>query len=126
MTTIDPSQGLAAAVRNQLAALRERRVAQSARGTGAPAARADAHSVSAAMARRIQAIAADDPERPRKAVRIYLEAQLAREFGSRLVNDPAFPGMLDAVQQGLQQDEQTAAAVDALGRLLVAGKLPPA
>jgi hypothetical protein len=128
MTIIDPGQGVAAAVRAQIEALRERDRGPSRTGGTSPAqqARRRPHTVSPAMSQRIQALDADDPDRRRKAVRIYLEAELAREFGGGLLNDPAFAGMLDAVQGQMEADAPTAAAIDALGRLLVAGKIQPA
>ncbi|MEJ8838612.1 hypothetical protein [Ramlibacter sp. AN1133] len=126
MTTIDPSRRLAAAVRTQSAAARERTVAPAAAGSPPRAAGRSPCTVSAAMAQRIAALAPQDPDRPRKAVRIYLEAELAREFGAGLLNDPEFPALLDAVQQRLQEDAQTGGAVEALGHLLLAGKVTPA
>jgi hypothetical protein len=123
MMIITPSL-LGAALRTQRAGATKpatARTATSARTEGArPASR---HAVSAAMAQRIAAIAPDDPERPRKAVRIYLEAELAREFGAGLLNDPEFPALLDAVQQRMQEDAQTASAVESLANLLLAGRL---
>jgi hypothetical protein len=133
MTTIDPGQRLATALRAQRGTVREAGSAKPA-APGAPTAssasiapsvRRSPHTVSPAMAQRIAAIAPDDPDRPRKAVRIYLEAELAREFGAGLLNDPAFAGLLDAVQQRLEEDAHTAGAADALGRLLAAGKIKP-
>lgn len=122
MTTIDPSGRLAAAVREQLAALRERPGAARSGSTGA-SQRQGAESVARGLPQRLQAIAPDDPDRPRKAVRLLLEAELAREFGAALVNDPGFPAMLDAVQERMGEDAQLASSVEALGRLLLAGKL---
>ena len=55
-------------------------------------------------------------------MRCYLEGELAREFGVAILNDPAFPQMLDAVQEHMQGEAQTAAAVHAVGELLLAGK----
>ena len=126
MTTIDPGQRLAAALQAQLARAQQRTTATRAGGSAPAAAARRPYTVSQAMASRIAALAAEDPERPRKAVRIYLEAELAREFGAGLLNDPEFPALLDAVQQRLQEDAQTAGAVAALGRLLLAGKAPAA
>ena len=117
MAVIDPSDGLAAAARAQLAAMRAR---DAGRSGGRPSATTSGHStggVAPALQRRIAAIPPEDPDRPRKAVRIYLESELAREFGAGLLNDPGFPALLDAVQQRMQDDEQTACAVEALGRL---------
>ena len=123
MTTIDPSQRLAAAVRSQLAGVRERAASKAGPGASPQAARRSPHTVSAAMAQRIAAIAPEDPDRPRKAVRIYLEAELAREFGTGLLNDPEFPALLDSVQLRMHEDAQTAGAVERLGGLLLAGKI---
>ena len=120
MTTIDPSNQVALAVQAQLAALRER-----GRVKGSPHSPASASQqghVSSTVAQRIQTIAADDPDRRRKAVRVVLQAELLREFGDGLLNDPQFGTMLDAVQEQMAQDERTAAAVSALGDLLLAGK----
>ena len=72
------------------------------------------------MAQRLQAIDRTDPDRRRKAVRVVLEVELARAFGTGLLNDPEFPQMVDAVQDQMQGDSQTAAAVHALGDLLLA------
>lgn len=120
MTTIDPGTQLAGALQAQLAAVRERARSTQARGTAGSAEAGKA--ASAAMAQRLQAIAREDPDRRRKAVRLYLESELAREFGQDLLNDPLFPQLLDAVQDQMQADAPTAAAADALGDLLLAGK----
>jgi hypothetical protein len=124
MTTIDPHQRLAA-LQSQLAALRDR-----ARVRSEPAAQTGAaHQqpvpvAGSAMAQRLQAIADYDPERRQKAVRVYLESELVREFGDGLLNDPVFPRMVEAVQQQMQADAPTAAAVQALGDVLLAGRRP--
>jgi hypothetical protein len=123
MTIVDPNQRLAAAVRQQLGALGEQAAAKTASSTAGAGVRRNPHTVSLAMAERIRAIAPDDPDGRRKAVRIYLESELAREFGPRLLNDPGFPAMLDAVQQRMAEDAQAAAAVEALGQMLVAGRV---
>lgn len=122
MTTIDPRTQLAGALQAQLAAVRERAQAGPAAEAKSPAkgAAASSQAAASAMLQRLQAIARDDPERRRKAVRLFLESEFAREFGGELLNDPAFPQMLDAVQEQMQADAQTAAAVDALGDLLLA------
>jgi hypothetical protein len=121
MAAIDPSDGLAAAARAQLAAVRARGDARNGERPSAVASGRSTCEVAPALQRRIAAIPPEDPDRPRKAVRIYLESELAREFGAGLLNDPGFPALLDAVQQRMQEDAQTAGAVEALGRLLLAG-----
>jgi hypothetical protein len=119
LTTIDPSHHVALAMQAQLAALRERGRAKGSR-TG-QAGSSQQGRISSTVAQRIQAIAAYDPDRRRKAVRIFLQAELLREFGDALLTDPQFGTMLDAIQEQMAQDEHTAAAVTALGDLLLAG-----
>lgn len=118
VTTIDPRMQLAAALQAQLAAVRERaRAPQRARAAGASA---PPGAQAAGMAQRILAIDRGDPDRRRKAVRVYLASELAREFGAGLLNDPSLPQLLDAVQQRMQEDAATAAAVETVGELLLA------
>jgi hypothetical protein len=125
MTLIDPNQALGAAMQAQLAALRDRTRARGSSSPSSPAAsQAAAEAARAAAAQRIGAIAPDDPRRQQKAVRVFLESELAREFGDGVLNDPTFPRMLDDVQEQMQGDLQTAAAVLALGDVLLAGRLP--
>lgn len=121
MTTIDPRQRLASALREQAAALRERAPAQKGATASVTLASRDAAQI---LSERLRAIEPDDPQRRQKAVRLYLEAELAREFGAALLNDAAFADMLDAVQRQMEDDAQIAQAVDAVGALLVSGKAP--
>src|SRR4051812_24806243 len=97
----------------QLAALRER--ARAKGGSTGQANSSQQGRVSSTVAQRIQAIAPDDPNRRQKAVRAFLQAELLREFGDELLNDPQFGTLLDAVQEQMAQDEKIAAAVSALG-----------
>ncbi|WP_332827729.1 hypothetical protein [Ramlibacter sp.] len=121
MTTIDPSSQVALALQSQVAAMKER---GKARGSAAPQAGSTPQgTVSGTLAQRMQAIAPDDPNRRQKAVRLFLQAEMVREFGDALLNDPQFGTMLDAVQEQMARDEKTAAAVSALGELLLAGKV---
>jgi hypothetical protein len=122
VTTIDPRSRLTTAMQPQLAALRDGvRIRRGVSTTGAPP-RADSIGCGrSAFAERIRAISAQDPDRPQKAVRVYLEGELVREFGDALLNDAAFPRMLDAVQQQMQADAPSAAAVHALGGFLLEG-----
>ena len=73
---------------------------------------------------RIQALAKDDPDRKRKALRIYLESLLLQHLGTDLLRDASFVAMVDAVQQQMEQDREIAAAADRLAGILLAGELP--
>jgi hypothetical protein len=121
LTTIDPSSQVALALQSQIAAMKERGRAKA--GSPSRSSEAGQAAISASFAQRMQAIAPDDPHRRQKAVRLFLQAELVREFGDALLNDPQFGAMLDAVQGQMAQDEVTAAAVTALGDLLLAGKV---
>lgn len=119
VTTIDPRQSLPT-LPVRLASLRQ----ELARTRRAPSSAEASHTASASaavLAQRIAAIAQDDPERRRKAVRVVLEAELAREFGAPLLGDPRCADMLDAIQQQMQRDPESARAVDSLGDWLLSG-----
>ncbi|HZV63598.1 MAG TPA: hypothetical protein VFG03_01635 [Telluria sp.] len=60
---------------------------------------------------RIRAIGRDDPQRGRKAFRVFLEAVLLSQLGEQLVNDPRFFQMVDDVQAALEADPSTQALV---------------
>lgn len=60
---------------------------------------------------RVNQIGRDDPQRGRKAFRIFLETVLLSHFGESLVNDPGFFRMLDEVQGALERDPASAAMV---------------
>ena len=118
MTTIDSNQRLAAAVHNEVQALRARRTPTAA--ATAPTSQSAAHSgVRALVAQRVHALNADDPRRKQKAVRIFLESVLLYELGGQLVQDPSFADMVDTVQGQMRGDPQLDAALDQLGAFLL-------
>ena len=53
---------------------------------------------------RIGQIGRDDPQRGRKAFRVFLEAVLLSQLGDGLVNDPRFFQMVDEVQGAMEAD----------------------
>jgi hypothetical protein len=109
---LDPTSQLAALIRVQVAALRRQ---QPGKAMPAPKqASSGDHSaapdVAAVIAQRIRSISADDPERERKALRVFLETVLLTELGADLVNDPSFSAMVDHVQREMASDPDLAAA----------------
>lgn len=68
---------------------------------------------------RINRIASDDPQRGRKAFRVFLEAVLLSQLGESLVNDAKFFQMVDDVQCALEADAACGAMVaSAIAQLL--------
>ena len=124
MDPLDPAQQLAALIRVQVASLRRRQ--GGGRAASAPAAApADSASaqqdLSAIVAQRIRAIPRDDPQRERKAFRLFLETVIVAELGTALVNDPSFAVMIDHVQRQMESDPQLAqASLEAARALLKA------
>ena len=116
MTIIDPRIGLAAALQAQAAARRSRERS----ATNAAMGEAPVASPALSLADRIRAIPADDPQRRGRAVRMFLESELLREFGGGLVNDPQFAAMVDAVHQQMRDDPAMAQATEALADVLLA------
>lgn len=120
MTSIDPRHRLDALLREQMARLRERaRMAK----PGPPTVRHRDVQATQLLAAQVAALDAADPDRKQKAVRLFLESELAREFGPAILNDPAFSGMLDAIHGQMRADAQVGQAMESLGDWLVSGKL---
>lgn len=70
---------------------------------------------------RVAGIDPADPQRGRKAFRVFLESVLLQELGSDLHLDPGFHQMVDDVQRMLEQDPRCAPLVrDAISHLLAA------
>jgi hypothetical protein len=119
MSSIDPSSALATYLRGQLgrlSAVREPSVLGrpvSSQGktqvkTSIGSERGDASAASedlaSFIARRVAAIDREAPDRRRKALRIFLESLLLKEWGNRLLNDPGFHQLVDGVQAQMESD----------------------
>ena len=98
---------LVAVIQAQLAA-RPAVAKRPAKGGRAPArgsARYAQENLARLIAVRVQQIGRDDPQRGRKAFRVFLEAVLLSHFGEALVNDPRFFQLVDDVQVALEADQ---------------------
>lgn len=60
---------------------------------------------------RVRHIDPDDPQRGRKAFRVFLEAVLLSRLGEGLVNDPRFFQLVDDIQLAMEADGPTKALV---------------
>lgn len=115
MSTIGPAPELALYLRSQLksmqpvvAGARSRRTGSLSRGdaTSTREKGRPADDLAAAMARRIAAIDPADPERRRKAFRVFLESLLLHEWGDQLLNDPGFHQLVDSVHAQMEGSPQ--------------------
>lgn len=132
MSTIGGVDQLVAAIQAQLAA-RMRPSAQAANahpGAVAPKAkqapgqagrgRYAPQNLAGLIELRINQIDRADPDRGRKAFRVFLEAVLLSHLGEKLVGDPKFFQLVDDVQNALEGDPGCAAMVDSAIKQLLA------
>lgn len=68
-------------------------------------------NLAALIETRVQQIGRNDPQRGRKAFRVFLEAVLLTHLGEELMNDPRFYQVLDDVQLALESDASSAVLV---------------
>ena len=122
MTTIDPSHRFAAVLGGGAAALRQTAQRADARLRSAAPGEAGKPELSALVALRVRSIATDDPQRRRKALRVFLESALVQEFGAQASTDPLFQQMVDAVQAQMSADPELGASCEKLLDLLLAQK----
>jgi hypothetical protein len=81
-------------------------------------------NLTALIETRVRQIGRDDPQRGRKAFRVFLEAVLLTQLGEELMNDPRFYQLLDDVQLALETDASSASLVkQAVDQLL--SRQPP-
>lgn len=120
MTTIGPVQQIVAAIRAEMAGKAgpggmERRAAPRPTKTSSHA------SAGSLIARRVKALDPLDPERGRKAFRIFLESVLLAELGEELINDHNFYQLVDQVQRTMEESPRLNAAMSkAVAQLLKA------
>jgi hypothetical protein len=125
MTAIGGVKHIVAAIRAEMSSSVQ---ARSPGRAGAPARQAKAKPpATSRMGRlineRVKALDPDDPQRGRKAFRIFLESVLLEELGEDLINDHNFYQLVDQVQQTMEADSHIAAAI---GKAVTALLDPPA
>ncbi|RIX79082.1 hypothetical protein [Acidovorax cavernicola] len=76
------------------------------------------------VALRVRALSPDDPQRQRKAFRLFLESILMQTFGRERIDGLAFDQMVDAVMQKMEADVELHAAMREAGGLLLADATP--
>lgn len=145
MSSIDPANQLAALIRAQIGAQARAKAQKESggrvrsgkaddsidmagrQGPGGAAAELSSSSSKAAQERslqhivslRVRALSPDDPQRPRKAFRIFLESVLTQEFGRDRASDPGFHQLIDQVMHQMEGDEGLNCAVLQAGEILL-------
>lgn len=137
---IDPTSQLAAMIRAQFSA--QFQAQAKARGLAAretpsdgrlakPKGEPDAYvagdtdaQIQQMVALRVRALSPDDPQRQRKAFRLFLESVLMQTFGRERIDGIAFDQMVDAVMQRMEGDEELHTALREAGDLLLADSKP--
>jgi hypothetical protein len=71
------------------------------------------------LAAKVQAIGEDDPDRRRRAFRLFLEGIMASMFSPAAATEPAFGKLLDRTQGAMEDDAQLREAADQVGELLL-------
>ncbi|SFV16627.1 hypothetical protein [Pseudoduganella namucuonensis] len=123
MAKLSPVNQLVTAIQSQLTGrVAQGRPRKPAGKGGDKAARRDGYAPAGLpelIELRVAQIAPDDPNRGRKAFRVFLEAVLLSHFGAGLANDARFYQMLDDVQDAMEADPASGALVEeAIGHLL--------
>lgn len=110
MSSINPLDGLAEILRRRIAneaAAKGRKLGGTKETGGAAAAqRPSPEALKQRLAEGIESIALDDPERRKKALRVFVEGVLAWQFGDALLNDPRFAELAAEVQATLEKEPQ--------------------
>jgi len=106
-STIDRLSGAMEVLRRQIAEsarrldVNGRPTRASGETAGATNAKLSLQEVKRRIRERLDAIPKTDPQRARKAQRLFIESVLSWEFGESLLLDKRFDEMLDRVQEGL-------------------------
>lgn len=123
MTGLSSVNDLAAYLRVHLAPLRKASATQAATARGNEVQRGKDHTtaglrapntgaqppaddLATVIARRVTGINAADPDRRRKAFRVFLESVLLDEWGAHLINDPGFQQLVANVQVQMESNAE--------------------
>jgi hypothetical protein len=121
VTSVSGVTALVRMIRSQLAPHSAAAATRRSGGARAPAAQGE--GLARLVEARVRAIGRDDPQRGRKAFRVFLEAVLVDELGEQLLADPRFFQLVDEVQGALEQDAACAPLLaQAVAQLLAGGQ----
>ncbi|MFZ6876366.1 hypothetical protein ACO0LF_30280 [Undibacterium sp. Di27W] len=72
------------------------------------------------IVKRVAGIPQEDPQRRKKAFRVFLESVLLDELGERLIADPRFFKMVEDIQNQMQADPELATMIEKVTDMLLA------
>jgi hypothetical protein len=126
MPNIDSTSRFLSQIREQVsaAALQARTAQGRSTGPVRPTQVSSTHDPQRVLLQRVRTIDPDDPDRRKKAFRLFLESILADELGKHLLNDPAYQGVVEDVYRTMERNANLAPAIDKAGEYLLksAGK----
>jgi hypothetical protein len=114
VSPVNPVSQIVAAIRAQLSAQPEQASARQAIGRqklsrfGSSAPQPHIESL---VREKIKRIDRNDPNRGKKAFRIFLETILLSQFGEGLINEPSFYQMVDNIQFAMETDSEINEAI---------------
>jgi hypothetical protein len=88
-------------------------------GLDSSGSQSDAAQLQQMVALRVRALSPNDPQRERKAFRLFLESVLVQSFGRDRLDDKGLEQMVDTVLQRMEGDPQLHAALREAGSLLL-------
>lgn len=123
MTAINATNAVALFIREQ--GIGRRHGATPSAKTGAVASKKTApgqsrQDIAALVFRRIRFIEPTDPDRRRKAFRIFIESVLLVELGEELINDPKFYELVAEVESRMRAEPSLAKSIDDAAEMLLA------
>lgn len=80
---------------------------------------APARDAARQLIQAVRGIRPDDPQRERKAFRLFLEVRLLDDLGRELMADPGFSGFVDEVMARMEADPQLRSSIRTAGRALL-------
>lgn len=123
MPNIDSTSRFLSQIREQVsaAALQARTAQGRPAALARPARSSSSPDPQRVLLQRVRAIDRDDPDRRKKAFRIFLESILVDELGKDLLNDPGYHRIVEDVYRTMERNTNLAPAIDKAGEYLLQG-----
>lgn len=124
MSSIQSTSQLAAIIRSQIESLGKVTTKKTSEGKQKNLKSGDTskkQDLADLISLRVGEIQEEDPDRVSKAFRIFLESVLLSELGPRLIRDPRFFQMIDAIQAQMLGDHDLSSQIEKAMLILLSG-----